>query len=75
MNSEGKFWRSAARHEVQSLTNFAQQSMSNSEMPAAGENFENLLIFIDFGELFQQSGNNCCMLHPIIFWGAHCVPP
>ena len=41
MNSAGKFWRSAARHEVQSLTNFAQQSMSNSEMPAAGKNFEN----------------------------------
>ncbi len=43
MNSVGKFWRSLTRCEVYTKfnTNLAQQSMSNSEMPATGENFEN----------------------------------
>ena len=29
------------------------------ELPAAGENFQNLRFFIQFGALFQQSGRNC----------------
>ena len=29
------------------------------EKPAAGENFQNLPFFIQFGALFQQSGKNC----------------
>ena len=29
------------------------------ELPAAGENFQNLRFFIQFGALFQQSGKDC----------------
>ena len=33
-------------------------------MHAAGEIFEKSSIFIDFGALFQQSGNIFCKMHP-----------
>ena len=48
---------------------------NRGEMLAAGENFENVCIFIDFGALFQLSGNTFCMLHlPKYFWGGEHTP-
>ncbi len=48
-----------AKHQVLSILHINQELML-----AAGENFEHSSIFIDFGALFQQSGNKFCKMHP-----------
>lgn len=61
MDPAGNFWRDRPRREAPSLTNFA--CINQDLMLAGGETFENSSIVIDFGALFQQSGNNFCKMH------------
>jgi hypothetical protein len=61
MDPAGNFWRDRPRREAPSLTNFA--CINQDLMLAGGETFENSSIVIDFGALFQQSGNNFCKIH------------
>ncbi len=53
MDPAGNIWWGAIRRKALSLTN-----------PAVCKNFENWSVFISFGAVFQQYGNNFRKRHP-----------